>query len=451
MKLQTLTFEKKSGIPIYKQLYEKLRADILNGHVKHGDQLMSIRLCEKQWKISRTSIERAYELLLLEGYIISIPQKGYYVDVDEKHRGLRKQLMDNTKDTHHEIIRYDFRSQTMDKDAFDITLWKRYLKDVLDRNEDIMTYGDPQGELSLRIALKQYGYAMRGVFADPKNIVIGASFQSLLYQLCGFLGDEQIIGLEESGFIQAEQVFHDYQIPFVKLSSYQDGVSIEELKAHHISVLYVNAGSVGSNHQPLSVHKRKEILAWAQECHAIVIEDDHNGELRYASKSHPCMQSFDMGEHVIYIGSFSKLLLPSLRISYLVLNQELSSRYDKSCYGPSASKIEQLALASYILDGHMERHVKRLRKRYEAKSRCMLELLQRYDAKADYVLEESALQLIVRFHEKLDIDAVIALCQQKQMRLNKNAQNELVLSFAGIAIEQMEQAIQELSELWNSL
>ncbi|RGC50892.1 PLP-dependent aminotransferase family protein [Absiella sp. AM29-15] len=450
MKINTINFEKQNGRPIYLQLYEKLRDDMLAGYLKKNDQLPSIRKCEKQLKISKTSVERAYEQLLMEGYIVSIPQKGYFVDVDEEHCMLRKQLVERPYEVNTQKVRYDFRSQTMDKDAFDMSLWKKYLKEVLDMEQDITTYGDAQGEYALRLALGRYAYSMRGVFSTPERMLIGASFQSLLYILCGYL-KEPIIGMEESGFLQAEQVFSDYGYPVIKLDMHPEGVSIEELIEKHINVLYINAGSMGSDHQPLQSKKRKELLAWAKAYHALIIEDDHNGELRYHSRPTPCMQGYDMGKHVLYIGSFSKLLLPALRISYLVMNQEMFEVYEKDHYGPSASKIEQLALARYISDGHLERHVKRLKKRYEYKCHYMMELLHRYLPDVDVYLEEAGLQLILRFPFSIDGKALIEACKKQQILCNMNAQKDLVLSFAGIHEEEMEEAVQTIVSIWKQV
>lgn len=450
MKINTINFEKTAGMPIYRQLYHKLRDDMLAGYLKKGDQLPSIRQCERMLKISKTSVERAYEQLLMEGLIQAIPQKGYFVDVDEEHRQIRKQLSERSFSMKKCKVRYDFRSQTMDKDAFDITLWKKYLKEVLDEEEDIVTYGNAQGEYALRLALGRYAYSMRGVVSTPEKMLIGASFQSLLYILCGYF-DHPVIGMEESGFLQAERVFQDDGFSVVKLHTQPDGVSIEELIEKHVKVLYINAGSFGSNHQPMQSKKRKELLEWAIDQNALIIEDDHNGELRYHSKPIPCMQSYDTQDHVIYIGSFSKLLLPSLRISYMVMTNDIKTRYQERNYGPSASKIEQLALARYISDGHLERHVKRLKKRYEQKSRKMMQILQQACPQAHIILEEAGLQLILRFPFEAHTRDMIHICEHHEILLNQNAQNEIVLSFAGIQEEEMEGAIQEVISFWKQV
>ena len=315
MKLKTINFERTTGKALYLQIYEKLRADILCGYLVKGDQLPSIRKCEVLMKVSKTSIERAYEKLLEEGYILSIPQKGFFVDVEPENVQLRKAVTEQGTALQDEKIRYDFRSQTMDVSSFDLALWKKYLKEVLDGHYEIATYGEARGELRLRMALQKYAYTVRGVLCTSDQLLIGSSFQSLLYVLCGLLDKPVVIGLEESGFPQAETVFSDYAFPVRRLRREADGICMQELTASDVNLLYVNSASAGYNHQPLNKKKRKELLAWAAERNAMIIEDDHNGELCYHTRMTPAMQGFDTGGHVVYIGSFSKILLPSLRIS----------------------------------------------------------------------------------------------------------------------------------------
>lgn len=452
MKMDTINFEKQKGKPLYRQIYEKLKDDILNGYLVKGDSLPSIRKCVAMMKVSKTSVERAYELLLEEGFLVAVPQKGYFVDVESENVRFRKQLLETREREEQLHIRYDFRSQSMDVSSFDLTLWKKYLKEVLAGHEEIATYGDPQGERSLRLALQKYAYTMRGVLCTPEQILIGSSFQSLLYILCGLIRKQAVIGMEESGFRQAETVFADYGFVVKKLPSDEEGIDVASLYEQHVDIVYINSASQGRNHQPINKQKRKALVTWAKASQGYIIEDDHNGELRYQSKLTPAMQGFDDGGHVIYIGSFSKILLPSLRISYMVLPDMLKECYQlrKSAYAPTSSKIEQLALAQYIADGHLVRHVRRLRRHYEQKSTIMRSLLEASFPQADILLEEAALQFVLRFPAPVKVDTLIQAALQQGIILTQNTGKELVLSFAAIKLEDMETAIAMLRQCWKT-
>ncbi|MGX8834272.1 MocR-like pyridoxine biosynthesis transcription factor PdxR [Amedibacillus sp. YH-ame6] len=450
MKVKAMNFEKQRGIKLYEQVCRKLEEDILEGYLKQGDQLPSIRQAVTMFKVSKTCVEKAYGVLEMNGLIRSIAQKGYFVDVDEEHVKLRKEVVEHVDLYEEEIIRYDFRSQSMDKDAFDVTLWKKYLKEVLDHHQEITTYGVARGEQALRIALANYAYTMRGVLCSEKNIMVGASFQSLLYILLGLINRPLVFGMAEEAFLPAQMVCEDYQIPIQYIKTDNEGICIDDLNQSDINVLYINSAAAGTYHQPLSKKRQKLLLQWARERNAYIIEDDHNGELRYHTKMAPAMQGFDGGKQVLYIGSFSRLLLPALRISYCVLNEDLLQKYQQrmNFYTPTSSKIEQLALAYYISDGHLERHVKRLRKHYASKCSHMEILLRTYFSNAAIHLEESSLCFILHFQENLDVTSLLQLAKQKQIRISISNKGDMILSFAAIMEDYMEQAIEELYALY---
>lgn len=450
MKIHTIQFERSKGKPLYIQLSEKIQNDIIDGYLKKGDQLPSIRKCESKLHISKTVVERAYECLLDGGFIISKAQIGFFVDVDANSASLRRQITRTMMTSSAYVPRFDFRAQSMDSDAFDITLWKKYLKSVLDTHEEIATYGDSQGEYHLRLALQKYAYGIRGVLCHANQIVVGSSFQSLLYIACGLFHKPVVIGMEARGFAQAETVFQDFAYPIVMLAGDEQGIVMEELYKSDVNVLYVNSGSLGTKYQPLGRDRCRALLEWAQQKQGLILEDDHNGELRYVSKSIPAMQGSDIAKRVIYIGSFSKILLPSLRISYMVLPDDLQERFlvRKACYAPTASKIEQLALAHYITDGHLQRHVKRLRKRYEQKSRFLYPLLKANFSGVEIMLEEAGLQYILRFPSMTHLDTFVALALQHDIMISRKQDCEIALSFAAMDEDDMYEAIMLLRQLW---
>lgn len=450
MKVNTIHFTKHGKGKIYIQVYEAIKEDILSGYMKLGDQLPSIRTCAKQLSVSRTSIEAAYQRLWMEGYIRSIPQKGYYVDVDEKNAQLRKDILKTHPTTKTNMDSIDLRSNSIDASSFDRTIWMHYLKDVLQDEELIMSYGDPQGEYSLRKALQKYIYAMRGVLAKEEDIVVGASFQSLLYLICSLYEGTPVVGMESGGFIQAEQVFKDCGLQVSMLSYDAEGITLEALENSSIGMLYMNSASCGTQKKALRSNRRSAILAWAKKHHVLILEDDHNGELRYSSKMRPAMQGFDMGENVIYLRSFSKLVLPSLRISFMVLNKEFTKRYQslKHHYNASASKIEQIVLARYIRDGHLERQIRKLRKRYEVKSKTMLEALNTHLPSIPCILDESALLILLQLPQTACMDAYIQKAREAHILVQRMAKNTLAISFAAVPDDEISQVILQLARAW---
>lgn len=450
MRLKTISFIPNQTGSLYVQLYESIKQDILQGHMKKDDQLPSIRACAKQCNLSTTTVENAYQRLWMEGYIKAIAQKGYFIDVDEQQVDLRREIIEVQPKEQVNVDAIDLRSSSIDAQAFDPSIWLHYLKDVLREDTGIMSYGDSQGELSLRIALQKYAYAMRGVLAREEQIVVGASFQSLLYLICSLYDKRKVVAMEIGGFPQAEQVFHDCGFEIIYLHHDEEGILLEELKRYEIGLLYMNSASCGSKKQALRSRRRSALLAYAKEQQILILEDDHNGELRYQTKMRPAMQGFDLGKQVIYIRSFSKLLLPSIRMSFMVLNEELSKQYSKvkGNYNPSASKIEQLALARYLMDGHMEKQIRHLRRRYEAKSTSMIKAIQTELPDWEIILDESALQVLLKPPTKLELDALVESGKRHHIYIQKHPLQYIALSFAANSQEEFPDIIHKLHKAW---
>lgn len=451
MKLNTITFTlKKDAGSCYIQLYHAICQDILQGKMKKGDQLPSIRNAAKQLNLSRTTIENAYQRLLMEGLIIAQPQRGYFVDADETQSELRKEIMNTNVLTQSEETMIDLRTSSIDASAFDTTVWLHYIKLVLQNHTWLTSYGDSQGEFLLRKAIQKYSYAMRGVLCKEDQIVVGANFQSLLYMICSLYEGKKIIGMEKSGFKQAEQVFTDCGFTIIYLDSDEEGISITDIKSKELGMLYINSASCGTKKRPLHSKRRKALLDYVNEQNIILLEDDHNGELRYQTKLRPAIQGFDADGHVIYMRSFSKLLLPSIRMSFMVLNQKMMTRYyqKKHNYHPSASKLEQLTLAHYLMDGHMEKQIRQLRKRYEVKSSLMIKLLKVYFPDKPYLLDESNLQVLLYLGEKQDISYYTEAAKKQRILVQGTERNAVALSFASVSEDTLIQAVAALAEIW---
>ena len=451
MKLNTIAFTlKKDGGSRYTQLYDAICRDILQGKMKKGDQLPSIRNAAKQLNLSRTTRDNAYQRLLTEGLIIAHPQRGYFVDADETQSELRKEIMNTNVLTQSEETVIDLRTSSIDASAFDTTVWLHYIKLVLQNHTWLTSYGDSQGEFLLRKAIQKYSYAMRGVLCKEDQIVIGANFQSLLYLICSLYEGKKVIGMEKSGFRQAEQVFTDCGFTIIYLESDEEGINMSELNTRELGMLYINSASCGTKKMPLHSKRRKALLDYVNEHNIILLEDDHNGELRYQTKLRPAIQGFDSNGHVLYMRSFSKLLLPSIRMSFMVLNREMMTRYlkKKHNYHPSASKLEQLTLAHYLMDGHMEKQIRQLRKRYEAKSNLMIKLLEVYFPDKFYLLDESNLQVLLYMGNEKELSFYMEAAEKQHILVQGTEQNAIALSFASVAEETLVKAIASLAKIW---
>ncbi len=443
LKFADLTLTNKGSL--YSDLYKHIKEGIEEGKLKKGEKLPSVREASRELGVSRTTVENAYTRLCIEGFCEALPQKGYFITGSPK-----KGQPIFTKPRKNPKILYDFSSKTVDAAASDTDLWKRLVRSVLWDNEELNSYGDPQGEPNLRKALAEYSYKARGVIASADNIVIGAGIGPLLNILCGLLGRDISVGFENEGFRTAERIFSDYGIKSITLSSDNNGALPQTLEKENPDILFLLPSAISKLSATALSKRRNFFVNWADNENRLIIEDDYNGELRYSARSIPAFQG-KSPQNTVYIGSFSKLLLPSVRIAYMVLPDFLARRFRSlsGVYNQTCGKIEQLALEKYIVTGALEKHLRRLRRLYYSKSQLLSKTLENELAFISGItLYESSLTVEVKLNKDMDAPLFLHLCEENGIRISEvKNRNTLKLCFAGISFEKIPNGVKELKKV----
>lgn len=442
-----ITLSKKGEL--YLQIYSEIKNAVENGNLKNNEKLPSVREAAAQLSVSRTTVENAYTKLCIEGIAESLPQKGYYIV------GMPKSLPTAPKVFRPEYeIKYDFSSRLVDPKASDTELWKKLVRSVLWDSGELNSYGDTQGELKLRQALADYSYKARGVVTTADNIVIGAGVGPLLNILCGLIGREITVGFENGGFTEGEKIFSSYGIESFHLISDQNGATEKALEKTNPDILFLLPSALAKI-SPTAISQRRNVFcSWAKENNKLIIEDDYNGELRYTARSVTAFQP-KAPESTVYIGSFSKLLLPSVRIAYMVLPNFLAEKFRSlsNIYNQTCGKIEQLALEKYITSLALEKHLKKLRRLYYAKSQFLIsELENNLDDFKSAILYESSLTVEITLNRTVDIQNLLKSAEKEGIKIpaSKNP-DTLRLSFGGIDTEDIPKAINKLNKILKNL
>lgn len=378
-----LSKEEKES-PLYMEVHEHYKTLIINHKLLPGTKMPSLRNCAKELGLSRTTIESAYLQLAADGYIVSKAQSGYYVtDI-----ATRELSISHTASLNKQNCRYNFASTGVDAESFRFDLWQRYLKSALRQDERLLSYGEPQGEYDFREVLCSYIKKRRNVLCSPDDIVVGAGVQSLLHILCPLIREKKNVSFPTANFIQGSTVFEDHGFEV----RYRDKNS---------DVIYVSPAHMTKWGEIMPVSRRLELIRHVQSTHSLIIEDDFENEFVYLQKPTPSLFSLAGGQNVVYIGSFSKLLLPSIRISFMVLPLELSQKYQKIAarYNQTASKAEQIALCQFIRDGHLASQTRRLRRLYASKLTALADTVKNIfgsDAKIQIGSAGTSLALTLR-------------------------------------------------------
>lgn len=373
---------------LYMQIYDYYKDLIETGKMPEGTRLPSIRRCAEERNVSKTTVESAYMCLCDDGYVLPKNQSGYYVS----HRGnlILKQEIRNEKANQKTEAIYDFASSGVDAESFNMDIWRRYLKSALRQSERLLFYGDPQGEYDLRCEIAKYARETRNCVCTEEKIVIGAGVQTLLNILCPLIKSKKTVCFDDLSYRQGTAIFSDYGF---KVNDNRD-IS---------NIIYTSPSYSTRWGDVMSVKDRFDLTEYARKNNKLIIEDDYGSEFRYFNRPTPSLQGLDRGENTVYLGTFSKLLLPSIRISFMILPQSLTNQYKKKkdLYNQTVSKADQIALCSYIRDGHLNSQIRKSRKLYSQKSKILTDLLvENFQDDVQILRTNSPLYVRCRFNKK---------------------------------------------------
>lgn len=222
--------------------------------------------------------------------------------------------------------RYDFALNGIAPESFPTHTWKQLAKQVLsDSTEEIFAQGNPYGEDSFREAIAEYLYHARGVKCEKSQILVGAGNDYLLMVLATLFECNKKVAMENPTYLSAWYDLKHTGCSVCTVKSDEMGICIEELEKTGADVVYVMPSHQFPMGTVMPLKRRMELLRWADENQTYIIEDDYDSEFRYKGKPIPALQGFDKNERVIYIGTFSKSIAPSIRISYMALPKKIDA------------------------------------------------------------------------------------------------------------------------------
>lgn len=423
---------------LYMQVYDYYRGLIESGKIHNGEKISSIRRSAAQFSVSKTTIEQAFMCLCDDGYLEPKSQSGYYVSrraEQKKSDGEKKPLALENK------VLFDFASSGVDSESFDLSLWRRYVKSALRQTERLLGYGEPQGESELREEIALFAKQNRNCVCDSSNIIIGAGVQSLLHILCPMISERKSIIFSDPDYVQGVSVFTDHGFKIVKEYDRAD-------------IIYTSPSRKTRWGETISVAERFKLSEFASAQNKLIIEDDYGSEFRYVNKPTPSLQGLSGGENTVYLGTFSKLLLPSIRISYMILPTELNEKYRKvsSVYNQTVSKADQIALCSFIRDGHLSAQIRKSRKLYLQKSKFLCDLLTDFfEDKVTVGKTDSPLFVKASFETDISLSDFLKMCENEGLAIipisEKTGEIEIAFSVSAISMEKMEKGVNALQRI----
>ena len=457
--------DKSSSIPLYEQLYLEMKERIIRGDLAVGTKLPSKRKLAEFLTISQTTIELAYGQLVAEGFITAIARSGYYVEQVEELAYV-EEARDELVQTESVKRNYsiDFNSGRIDTTAFPFNQWRKYAKEILDEtSRDLLLLGHPQGDVELRQEIASYLYSSRGVICTAQQVVIGSGTEQLMPLLIRLLGKQAIYAIENPGYPMTHHIFANNERKTVAVSVDEEGMKVSELENQPATVAYVTPSHQFPTGAILSASRRVQLLNWASNKEGrYIIEDDYDSEFRYVGRPIPSLQGMDQRERVIYISTFSKSLMPSLRIAYFVLPKHLLQAYRRTFpyYSSTVPRLDQHVLAQFMQDGHFSKHLNRMRKLYRKKLEKLTRALDDYKPTVLISGEQAGMHIVltvdsqstdlqlVELAKQADI-RVYALSEYHQTSENIYSKPQLLIGFGGFVEAALEPAVEALMNAWN--
>ena len=473
----TYVFDKKKAVPLYMQLYRSIKEDIEQGKLTSGTRLPSKRSFAENLGVSTITVENAYEKLVSEGYIRSVSRSGFFVEDIELPVSLDGRGTSGVGADENKIkrtagfsgeeaveIKYDFTSNMTVKTVSPFLTWSKIARKVMAENQDeILTVAPSNGTQVLRYAIARHIWGFRGMNVNPENIVIGAGTEYLYSLIIQLLGRDKIYALEEPGYDKIAKVYTANGVAIRYIPLDENGIDIDRLSESDADIFHISP----THHFPTGivtqVARRYEILRLAEErgdCY--IIEDDYDSELGTGGKPMQTLMEMDRGGRVIYMNTFTKTLSATIRISYMILPDELAEKFHKNLgfYSCTVSNFQQYTLARFIDEGFFESRIRRLRRYYAKEKEVLIKELSRYRSFETATLgEKGAGQhiLIYLWHRGKDnVDSIIkAKALSNGIKINtlsdyyrdkSEGTGVLVLNYSSIPIEEIPAAVKLLDE-----
>jgi len=405
-----------SDAPLHLQVYHAFREAILSGRLAPGERLPSSRSEARLLGISRNVVLQAYSQLTAEGYLTGTIGSGTYVtrDLPESRPSSGFAAISSyaqraraKKISPKKNLPYDFVYGLSRPDETTIRQWQRCIRRVSDRLP--LDYGPTQGEPVLREAIASYLFRNRGIRSSSDHLfIVNGSQQALSLASRVLFEDGDRVAIENPCYQGAREIFEADGVRL--LPQPVDGDGLDATTLPRARGVYVTPSHQFPTGVTMPLARRLQLLAWAEANDAVVLEDDYDSGYRYDGRPLEAIQSLDDGGRVVYIGTFSKVLFPAIRVGFVSLPAALVPAFTKAKWlaDRHAPALEQLALAEFLASGEFEQHLRRSRTRNGARRQTLLEALDRYVGDNVEVSGANAgIHLLVWLRERRPLEAII--------------------------------------------
>lgn len=455
----TYTLDRNKG-HLSKELYEALKRDIEEGKMKSGEKLPSKRAFARNCGVSTITVQNAYDQLVSEGYVSAIEKKGYYVSKEggKKKSKVLFSIEEEEENPSPEFI--DLSNNRIKEANFPFSIWSRLMrKTMAEKQNMLLRHMNTEGVLELRRAISHHLSSFRGMAVSPSQILVGAGTEYLYSLIIQLLGRDKLYAIEDPGYMKLEKIYKANGVQSTRVELDHKGLSVMKLDASSADIAHISP----NHHYPTGItmplDRRYEILSWASKKEGrYIIEDDYDSEFRVSRNPIATLYTLDTSGSVIYMNTFSKSLASTVRISYMVLPEELSLvlKENFSFYSSTVSSFEQYTLASFIDEGYFEKHINRMRLYYIRQRKAVLSLLSSgpLKDKCSVIENDSGLHFILRLSTDKRDEEVKDILLREGIKISalsdfshtSSISHDFIISYSNLDIEAFKRALAILSQ-----
>jgi GntR family transcriptional regulator/MocR family aminotransferase len=450
--------QKKSSSPLFEQLYEFFKNEIRTGRLKTSDRLPSVRNLSRDLDVSKNTVIKAYEQLQLEGYFKNYARKGFFVNKLDKLY-LHEDALESFETKSGKKFKYNLSQSCTDQKNFPIRAWRKVSQQALDHfHGQLHGYEERAG---LKEELAKYLYVSRGVRSSPDQIIICAGTGTLLLMLAFLFRQthNQII-FEEPGYEEGREIFKKTGFKILPIQVTPSGIDLNSFPSSRKNLVYVTPSHQFPIGGVMPVQERMTLINWAAKTQSYIIEDDYDSELRYKGRPLPSLQALDQNNRVIYTGTFSKVLMPSLRVAYMVIPKNAFPKNSLTEYlGWEVSFLTQKTLALFFKQKFWDRHLRKMRMIYRKKYEFLTQQIPvTFGKKISFtktytglyvVLTIKTTQSATQLIEKANAHGIYLLNTDScYYRKRKTKYPSVFLGFGGLETEEIKSVLTVLKTIW---
>jgi len=474
-----IVLDRGSRVTLQRQMHDAIRQMVLRGGLRPGDRLPASRELAEMLDVSRVTVSLTYDQLTAEGYLHARRGSGTFVSSqipdalgETRHRTLPRtvaqarirlskyadRLLEEPARRQVPAGAIDLSCFAPDYERFPMAEWRRTLGSRLRRSGKLLFQyaGDAYGYEPLRQAIAAYVAKSRAIRCTSEQVLIVSGSQQAL-DLCArvLINQGDSVDIENPGYPGSHGVFRAHGARVHTVPVDRDGIVVRQLKAG-TRVIYVTPSHQFPTGVSMSLARRMQLIDWARQHDSIVIEDDYDSEYRYHRAPLPALYGLASDVPIVYIGTFSKVMYPGIRLGYLITSATLAHRFAaaKLTMDRHTSLLEQMALADFIEAGLLERHVRRMRRLYQQRRIALVSALDHHFGEAGEILgDQAGMHILVRFKNvEREPDPArdgVRLTSASKYYFSNAPANEYVMGFTAVTERALREGVSRLQRAWS--